>query len=142
MRSLTLPPQLPTKDEPQVKDTDYRPDSPFLQTISEEHLQAHFDNKVFKRGRSTGLTWGTVNAIKVDIKLGDSVPHTAWYIVGSLTASAFAEPGDSGAFVLDRYGAWCGIVFGGSDDGNGYVTPVNRVVADIEALTGGHVSLP
>ena len=49
----------------------------------------------------------------------------------------FSEPGDSGAFALNRGGQCVGIVFGGNSfTESSYVTPVNTLFEDIKRYTG------
>jgi hypothetical protein len=98
---------------------------------------------VIKRGRTTGLTVGTVNAIEPAVNLGGKT-CSAWHIVGKV-GNWFCRPGDSGSFVLDTEGRWCALLFATpfkSVSGDAYVLPVGDLIADIEYLTGGTISLP
>ena len=65
-------------------------------------------------------------------------------------AHHFSSRGDSGSFVFDADGKLAGLLFAGSepdfgqgaDLSHGYVIPIGAVIDDIEAMTGGKVSLP
>jgi hypothetical protein len=57
----------------------------------------------------------------------------------------FCDLGDSGSFIIDSQGKWCALLIGSPSQsyvGVGYVLPVDTLIADIEHLTGGIVSLP
>ena len=65
-------------------------------------------------------------------------------MIGSARQS-FCEPGDSGAFIIDVKGKWCGVLFAYpsvSISGDGYAMSAEELVEDVEKLTGGQVSLP
>jgi Peptidase family S64 len=96
----------------------------------------------YKSGRTTGLTHGTFNAIDPAIQLDGKI-CSAWHIVGTVEHS-FCQPGDSGSFIIDPEGNWCALLFAApfSFSGDGFVLPVDDLIADIEQLTGGTVSLP
>jgi hypothetical protein len=99
---------------------------------------------VLKRGRSTGITVGMLNEIKTTVitsHYGDKITFTAWHVAPRKRLAAFCEPGDSGAWVLDMESSWIGIVFG-EVDGAGLMLPVDRLIADIEDVTGAKVELP
>jgi len=107
---------------------------------------------VFKKGRSTRLTWGNINGLKTDIHFMGEPKGTFWsaYDIVSANGKDFSMGGDSGSFVLDSDGQLAGLLFAGSepkfgheaDLRHGYVIPIGSVIDDIEAMTGGKVSLP
>jgi hypothetical protein len=99
--------------------------------------------RVYKRGRTTGLTCGTLSAINPAVKLGGKI-CSAWEVVGTV-GHEFCDLGDSGSFILDSEGKWCALLFAAptkSFVGLAYVLPVDDLIADIEHITGGIVSLP
>ncbi|MCJ1250828.1 hypothetical protein MMC30_008056 [Trapelia coarctata] len=143
---------------PEVEDfhgTGWTPDGKIV-TITDVSCLTVTDpnHRVFKKGRTTGMTWGLVNAIKTDIHVqGDpeDVIYTAWDIVPPPRGSKnFSESGDSGSWVLDKDGSLCGMLCAGSNPelgqglgkSHGFVIPIDRVFADIEHITGSKVSLP
>jgi hypothetical protein len=76
---------------------------------------------VFKIGRTTGLTRGTVTAIEVDnvvidYEIGNLRFDRQTEIEGQEDAS-FSEGGDSGSLVVDEHGFAGGLVFAGTDQG-------------------------
>lgn len=95
-----------------------------------------------KKGRTTGLTQGTANILDPYVNIeGRTV--TAWHVIGKYN-SLFCEDGDSGGWVIDDFGRLVGLLFScpvASYSGDGFVIPIREVVADIEDLTGGKVSL-
>lgn len=97
---------------------------------------------IFKQGRATDFTAGTVGRIKADINLGDDqIVYSAWVVEGWFQ-KAFAEPGDSGAVCWDQFGEWCGLLFGGATNGFGYFIPAQVIVDDVNAVTGCALELP
>ena len=117
------------------------PDSGKLEEWSVERVRK--GEMVYKKGRTTGLTSGKFNHIDPKVKLGGKI-CSAWQVVGKAD-ELFCRPGDSGSFILDSEGNWCGLLFAApyrSDSGDGFVIPVDVLIADIQRLTGGTVSLP
>jgi len=97
---------------------------------------------VLKQGRSTGRTAGRISHLKTDILIKgapEDVCFSGWTIVRN--GRDFCEPGDSGAWVLDRKGDWCGMLFA-QIDGVGVMLPVDKLIEDIEEKCQGKVSLP
>ncbi|KAL1983245.1 hypothetical protein VTN96DRAFT_343 [Rasamsonia emersonii] len=109
--------------------------------------------QVSKKGRTTGWTDGTVNAIKTDLRLTTEEQHpkvnvygkpiSAWAIpTSSKATTAFASRGDSGSFIVEISGKIIGLLFGASYDGTAYFIPFNVVVADIEKVTRAKIINP
>ncbi|OAX81774.1 hypothetical protein ACJ72_03886 [Emergomyces africanus] len=98
---------------------------------------------VFKRGRTTGLTRGTLNYVDSAVNFnGRKV--SAWHAIGTHNVP-FCDSGDSGSWLIDENGKWVGLLFAcpfSSFTGDGYVIPVLELIKDIEALVGGRVELP
>lgn len=93
---------------------------------------------VFKIGRTTGLTKGTVTAIEVDNITVSYAQGSALFDsqieVQGLGTWPFASGGDSGSLVFDQDNLAVGIVFGGSLQGGenrmglAYVNPLDTVL--------------
>lgn len=98
--------------------------------------------KVWKKGRKTGITRGIINSIKSDVFMDKGPPNrpsTEWVIIHEGgTQYPFAEKGDSGSIVVNRAGEMTGLLIGGAV-GTGFVfmTPYATLVSDIEKITGG-----
>lgn len=102
-------------------------------------------------GRTSDVRIGIFNAIESRAAFPALERRTTEYVVTSRDGLAFAAPGDSGAFVLNRQGELMGLLIGGPLEkgqdgvrptGAGYVTPIEAVFADIQAQTGYNVELP
>ena len=132
----------PTEVHALGPDTPYAPPTSLkLEEWSSERVRG--GERVYKRGRTTGLTCGTFNAINPAVNLSGKV-CSAWEVVGT-GKREFCQKGDSGSFVIDSHGKWCALLFAApytSFSGDGYVLPASDLIADIEHLTGGTVSLP
>jgi hypothetical protein len=91
---------------------------------------------VRKRGRTTGLTYGTVDSVDltVSIDYGDGLGmQTLLHQIGvkpDPTHSAkFSDHGDSGAVVVNSGGKVVGLNFAGDDTGYGIANPIADVFA-------------
>lgn len=95
---------------------------------------------VRKKGRTTGLTEGEVNSIRIDIKTPGKSNQIcrAWVVKPKKESDSFAKPGDSGALAWDASDdGWCGLIFGGNEEnGEGYLIPANVLVADVKLMCG------
>lgn len=97
---------------------------------------------VRKRGRTTGLTAGTLRAVDVDGEIGiteDSGPpvkrlfhrdYRGALRVQSSTADPFSDHGDSGSAVVDSTGKVIGILFGGGSAFS-LVTPIDTITSEL-----------
>lgn len=105
---------------------------------------------VFKKGRTTGYTWGLASAIRTAVKLEEEIYTVVDICSPESYPHDFCKHGDSGAIVLDKRGQLCGLLIGGterdfgqgSDLEHGFVIPIDIIFDDIEKLTGLKVSLP
>lgn len=85
--------------------------------------------RVIKRGRTTGVTRGTVSAFELDgIQIdygtrGDPaivIFDDQVEIIGSPATRAFSQPGDSGSFIIDRDSMQAyALLYGGGTDSSG-----------------------
>lgn len=101
---------------------------------------------VRKRGRTTGLTFGSVDSISlsVNIDYGDGLGiHTLTDQIGLTPDTShnpkFGDHGDSGSVVVDGSGNVVGLYFAGSPDGTGVANKISNVLAEmnISVCTGG-----
>lgn len=111
------------------------------------------DGTVIKRGRTTGLTVGTVNTIPSNIwiqetlELRKNISFEAHAILGP--RGPFVRPGDSGAWIFNMSGGWIGSIVGSHDPTHkaacgevALAIDSEALVADIEAFTGKKVISP
>jgi hypothetical protein len=106
------------------------------------------DQNVFKRGRSSGVTWGNYAGLQTsDIKSWKLQPDgTQKEIVGedrrvlgkpSSTINLFGEGGDSGSFIFDSIGQFIGMYWGcNTVTGASYFTAADALFKDIMHITG------
>lgn len=101
--------------------------------------------RVFKVGRTTGLTAGTFNEIRSDCQRGDKGPTREWCIIDLYSIGRFARKGDCGSPVFDYQGRLVGILNGVLSDSVGsgvtYMTPIEWVFENIEKTIGNKVTL-
>ncbi|KAG5205242.1 hypothetical protein GTR04_3869 [Trichophyton interdigitale] len=101
-------------------------------------------DRVFKVGRKTGFTGGTVN----DIRLSDlqgwvtNAQGQREYVQGTATVilpwkcDTFGDPGESGSFVMDHETRFIGLHVGGDRDRNiGLVIEAQSLFEDIKEVT-------
>jgi hypothetical protein len=90
--------------------------------------------QVFKVGRTSGLTFGTVSAVsarvpRVEYGFGGAAFENSLIIEG-LNGSTFSAPGDSGSGIYDRRGRLVGFLYAG----DGTITLACPAQASLEAL--------
>lgn len=86
--------------------------------------------------------WGTagrVNSMERTVHWGDGVVSKEVEVIPF--EMAFAEGGDDGSMVFNLEKEWVGMVVGGDSEWAGYVTPAADIITDIEARTGGIITL-
>lgn len=98
--------------------------------------------KVMVFGNVSGPKRGEYSHIKSNVLLeGQTQPTKEHVICGR--SSHFGGFGDSGAFVLDKFGRLVGMLVAGHlGEGWRYITPIKALFADIQRRTGCEVSLP
>lgn len=121
----------------------------YVKCISPSPLYASLD--VFKIGRTTGLTVGAIERLSTYVKIRrqsnskQKAPMRTtleMYAVRGLYGTAFNKAGDSGAWILDPEGDLVGLLWGGCEkSGQGYFTPIQLVIDDIEKSTGKKVEM-
>lgn len=93
-------------------------------------------------GKVDGGTWGTagrVNSMKRTVCWGDGVVSKEIEVIPF--KGQFAKGGDDGSMVFNVKKEWVGMVVGSDSEYAGYVTPAADIIADIEARTGGTITL-
>lgn len=98
-----------------------------------------------KRGRSSGVTSGLVNAINREVQWEDHENMRSEEVEVMGLRMAFAEGGDSGSIVTDQHKDLMRLLLAkdscASDWGMGFVTPIADIQRDVQRLTGGFLSL-
>jgi hypothetical protein len=96
-------------------------------------------DRVWKVGRTTGVTRGKVTAIEMDDVLiefdtGDIRFDNQIEIQGS--RGPFCDGGDSGSLIIDADGKACGLLFAGGEDDAGrdltYANPIKTVLSEMD----------
>jgi hypothetical protein len=98
----------------------------------------------FKRGRTSGYTWGVVNGMRRDINWDQyDEPSNEWEIISPV--SDFAEPGDSGSIITNVRGELIGLLFATDACPNNFdsafFTPFRDIQDDVKKLSGGFLML-
>ncbi|KIN07468.1 hypothetical protein OIDMADRAFT_174437 [Oidiodendron maius Zn] len=85
---------------------------------------------------------GEVNAMEAYIHWDNGLISKEIVIEELERGQSFAEPGDSGAMVINLKKEWVGMLHGRASQENfGFVTPTMELMDDIKAKTGGSISL-
>jgi hypothetical protein len=120
---------------------------------SAETLPASVGLPVAKSGRTTGVSFGTVEAVNVtvDVAYGKSCGQgrqVARFVEQIfVTPGGFSVGGDSGSLVVEDPGEWgaaarpVGLLFAGSDAGT-LANPIDRVLAETCVAMAGAPSFP
>lgn len=103
--------------------------------------------KVFKIGRTTGLTEGRVSAFEID-GLQVMYPYPLLTLtfddqmeIGARNASApFSRGGDSGALVVDSRNRAIGLLFAGNDTSVTYINHIHSIVDSLKIRFPGNPS--
>jgi hypothetical protein len=111
-------------------------------------LRPNQDQNVFKKGRTTQVTWGHYVGLQTsDIKSWKFQPDGTYKEVVGEDSRVVGKPhrlndmfglwGDSGAFVINQAGQFLGLYWGGNTaSGAGYFTGADPLFQDIKHITG------
>ena len=103
------------------------------------------DDQVAKRGRTTGLTFGIVDAVDLTVKLdyGDGIGvRTLTNQIGvkpdGTRSAVFSAAGDTGAVLVNPARGVVGLLVAGTETGYGVANPIADVLAalDVDLYTG------
>jgi hypothetical protein len=103
-------------------------------------LDAMMDRPVLKVGCVTGLTTGTICGVgtEVDLDTGIGPVHYQYVyeVMSDRDGRCFAQPGDSGAIVVDQHGAVVGMLVGMQRPVNdpssiAYVVPIDLIIQEL-----------
>lgn len=81
---------------------------------------------VFKSGRSSGVTRGTVASVGNTIRVDDDKDRE-YIFEDQIGLTAASEPGDSGSLVVSQFGRAVGLLFAGSEKYT-FINPINSVL--------------
>jgi hypothetical protein len=95
---------------------------------------AQLGEKVHKVGRTTGLTYGEITQIAVQLPV-NYAPGLCWFhdcmLIEGINGTTFADRGDSGsAIVRDSDGAVLGLLFAGTDSET-YACGIDNVLSQL-----------
>jgi hypothetical protein len=92
--------------------------------------QPRLEEKVFKVGRTTGLTWGTIKSIG---EVVGPLPYdigSCWFrrsfIIEGVDGTLFSDKGDSGSVIVRPSGEVLGLLYSGNDRQT-YACPIHEV---------------
>jgi hypothetical protein len=90
---------------------------------------------VGKRGRTSGITWGTANEVKSVTRISPALNSKELCVLSSI-CQPFSEEGDSGSIIFDLRGRVVGIMSAGTGltdrVDTTYVTPIDWLLSDIK----------
>jgi hypothetical protein len=111
--------------------------------------------RVAKYGRTSGWTFGEINSAcalinpELDKDISDEygftmkAPRRAFSVVSRDVKREFVYKGDSGSVLVhDGSGTWLGLLFGNTEEGDGYFIPMDVLLRDIKDVTGAGVKGP
>jgi hypothetical protein len=109
---------------------------PIKGVIGGEQATMYINRPVFKVGRTTGLTQGTLNIVGLQrqpIWLNNKPYHyTNILAIRARRGKPFSRPGDSGALVYTKDGWGLGLVVGGTDEFS-FLTPLDACLESMRA---------
>ena len=89
-----------------------------------------------KRGRSTGVTWGTANEVMSVTRVYPATTNSMEWCVLSSISQPFFRRGDSGSVIFDLKGRIAGIMSAGARITDRldttYMTPMDWLLSDIK----------
>jgi hypothetical protein len=105
--------------------------------VSAEQLFEHLGAPMYKLGRTSGFTRGTLeysNVQRYPIRLPDGKVYIYEDIacIKTTEGSSFSEPGDSGSLVYTEEGLGIGLVIGGSNQYT-FVSPLSACLREMKA---------
>lgn len=104
-------------------------------------IEPQLGMKVFKSGRTSGVTEATITQLDVtaDVRYGDQTARFS----GQIMTTPFSQPGDSGSLVLDFNRNAVGLLFSGSSQVSMF-NPISQVLAafDAELITAPPTGSP
>jgi hypothetical protein len=110
-------------------------------TLDQTKDQVHGGQKykVAKRGRTTGVTGGWVNAVQATTHEADNLlilsPNKN-AAAGEAEITFFAIEGDSGSVVVNKDNKVVGLLYSRDDKGNAHAHHIDHVLARLNAATG------
>ncbi|HWK02167.1 MAG TPA: trypsin-like serine protease [Puia sp.] len=109
---------------------------PFRKLISPgSSASAKLGDQVFKVGRTTGLTYGTVIDIATIVGPIPYPSGACWFrdsiVVEGLNGTQFSDKGDSGSAILRTNGEVIGILYAGNGQQT-YVCPIDTVLNELK----------
>lgn len=103
-------------------------------------------DRVKKRGKTTGLTFGKVSGLFAWHRVGDTNGNPIWWLIGQLEikvdlnatpSGVWSQPGDSGAVVLNLQDEVVGMHWGATPGGGvGYATDIFAITQALDLVPG------
>jgi hypothetical protein len=97
--------------------------------------QAALQDKVFKVGRTTGLTHGTVTQVPAVVGPIPYAPGTCWFrqtlVIEGVNGTMFSDHGDSGSAVVREDGKVVGLLFAGNGEQT-YACSIDLVLQNLK----------
>ncbi|KFY75029.1 hypothetical protein V499_04984 [Pseudogymnoascus sp. VKM F-103] len=127
----------------------YRPISRGVESIFS--YRAEPDDVISRTGDPVAFSWagkfhigpwgtaGRVNSMERTVCWGDGMVSKEIEVIP--IDIEFAQGGDDGSMVFNAKKEWVGMVVGSDSEYAGYITPTADIIADIEARTGGTITL-
>jgi hypothetical protein len=95
---------------------------------------AAMNDRVFKVGRTTGLTFGTVTDLATVVGPVSYAPGECWFrrsiVVEGMDGTLFSDHGDSGSAVLTSTGQVIGLLYAGNGQQT-YICPIDEVLRSL-----------
>ena len=102
--------------------------------------EARLGTRVFKSGRTTGLTFGIVDDVSADVTVDGVFFRDQFSVVQEDDDSVCVLGGDSGSLVVDEDNLAVGLLFAGRTDGSRWIA--NQIQDVIDALQIGFTPEP
>ena len=99
------------------------------------YAQAQTGDKVFKVGRTTGLTWGEVMQVPTVVGPIPYAPGPCWFrraiVIEGQNGTMFSDHGDSGSAIVRDDGKILGLLFAGNGQQT-YACPIDTVLQKLK----------